>query len=98
MWLRLGSTNHDPHVILQYYLEVVDKINGYYGIVCLNPAILYQELLGCPSVIRMDKGTENILVASVQYALRSSHDDTFAGDKSFRYGSCPANIVRDTSH
>ena len=55
-------------------------------------------MLGCPSVIRMDKGTENVLVAAVQYALRSSHDDTFAGDKSFRYGSSPANIVRNMIH
>ena len=39
-----------------------------------------------PSIIRMDKGTENVHVAAVQYALRSGHDDTFSGEKSFRYG------------
>ena len=27
-WLRLGTTNHDPYVILQYYLDAVEKING----------------------------------------------------------------------
>ena len=43
----------------------------------------------------MDKGTENVRVAAVQYALRASHEDTFAGEKGFRYGTSPANIVRN---
>ena len=44
----------------------------------------------------MDKGTENVRVAGVQYALRSGHDDAFSGEKSFRYGTSPANIVSGT--
>ena len=41
----------------------------------------------------MDKGTENVKVAGVQYALRAEHSDEFAREKSFRYGSSPSNIV-----
>ena len=60
--------------------------------------ILTLNFLGCPSVIRMDKGTENVCVAAVQDAHRASHEDTFAGEKSFRYGTSPANIVRKFIH
>ena len=49
--------------------------------------------IGCPTCIRADCGTENGLVAAVQYALRSYGDDSLAGEKSFRYGSSPANVV-----
>lgn len=51
------------------------------------------NVLGCPRVIRVDKGTENVHMAAVQYALRCDHMDDFSAGKSFRYGSSPANIV-----
>ena len=41
----------------------------------------------------MDRGTENVRVAEVQYAFREYHSDEFAADKSFRFGTSPANIV-----
>ena len=41
----------------------------------------------------MDCGTENSLVAAVQYAFREQHHDSFAGEKSFQYGTSPSNIV-----
>ena len=44
-------------------------------------------------VIRMDRGTENGLVGAVQYALREHGTDSCASEKSFRYGTSPANIV-----
>ena len=44
--------------------------------------------------LRVDPGTENVQMAAVQCALRSGHTDELAGDKSIRYGSSPANIVR----
>lgn len=28
MWLKVSTTNHDPAVILTYYLECVQKMNG----------------------------------------------------------------------
>ena len=46
--------------------------------------------IGCPRVIRADKGTENVRVAAVQYALRREHD-RLAAEKNIRYGSSPAN-------
>ena len=42
----------------------------------------------------MDRGTENSQVAAVQYAFRESHSDSLAGNRSFRFGTSPANIVR----
>ena len=42
----------------------------------------------------MDRGTENSRVAAVQYAFREFHADNLAGDRSFRFGTSPANIVR----
>lgn len=48
---------------------------------------------GCPTIIRMDRGTENVQVAAVQYAFRAYHDDQFSGSNCFRYGTSPANIV-----
>ena len=51
------------------------------------------NVIGCPSVIRADKGTENVRVAAVQYALRREHDDRLAAERSIRYGGSPANTV-----
>ena len=48
---------------------------------------------GCPSVLCMDRGTENSKVAAVQYAFREFHLDSLSGDHSFRFGTSPANIV-----
>ena len=45
---------------------------------------------GCPAVVRLDRGTENVKIAAVQYTFRENHG---AGDKSFRFGTSPANIV-----
>ena len=42
----------------------------------------------------MDKGTENVLIGTVQYALREDGTDMYSGTNSVRYGSSPANIVR----
>ena len=47
----------------------------------------------CPRVIRIDKGTENIFISECQLALRMSHEDSLAGEKSVRVGSSPTNSV-----
>ena len=48
--------------------------------------------------MRSDYGTENCYLAASQIALRSSHTDTFAGEKSFRYGKSTTNTVRLSMH
>ena len=39
----------------------------------------------------MDCGTENVIIAAMQSYLRANKDDEFAGEKTHRYGSSPAN-------
>ena len=50
-------------------------------------------LSGCPAIVRIDHGTENGLLAAAQIGFRSSCTDEYAGRKSVRYGSSPANVV-----
>lgn len=45
-------------------------------------------------MVRVDCGTENVKVAAVQYAFRENHSDDLAAEKSFRFGTSPANIVK----
>ena len=93
MWLKLATTNHDPSVILFYFLETVQNVGGYIAFgLCMHYLLIFITA-GCPTLIRADCGTENGLVAAVQYGLRSSGDDSLAGEKSFRYGTSPANVV-----
>ena len=49
------------------------------------------ELGGVPTRIRSDDGTEISSIEPMQIALRSRHDDQFAGVSSFIVGSSPAN-------
>ena len=44
-----------------------------------------------PSILRSDKGSENVLIDVVQMALRSKHNDENAGNRSFRKGKSTAN-------
>lgn len=50
------------------------------------------SLVGCPTVLRADRGTENTNVAFLQPFLRHG-DDAFAGEKSFMYGRSTSNQV-----
>ncbi len=49
--------------------------------------------VGCPTVLRVDHGTENGLAATAQIAFRRDGADSLAGDKSAHYGTSPADIV-----
>ena len=55
---------------------------------------------GCPTILRADKGTENVLAGSAQIALRLNHADQLAGAKSFLTGASVHNVVSNayTSH
>ena len=59
-----------------------------------NPSIVAQYFVECvrqvggtPRIIRGDCGTENVNTAAIQRFLRANSDDSFAGEKSFMYGS-----------
>ena len=95
MWLKVSTTNHDPAVILTYYLECVQKMNGNLPAFLLY--IVASEwafgFLGCPTVVRLDCGTENGKVAAVQIAFRMSHGDSLSGQNSVRYGHSHSNVV-----
>lgn len=76
--MKLGPTNNDPYVVAIYYLEAVQEYEGYchYYYTCL-----YLYLIGCPTILRNDYGTENTVLASYQMALRHQHSDHFSGEK-----------------
>ena len=49
--------------------------------------------LGCPAILRCDKGTENSVLAACHMAMRHNHSDGVSGEKSFRYGPSTSNTV-----
>ena len=50
-----------------------------------------EEVGGCPSLLRTDCGTENVVIAGVQSFLRAECDDDLAGEKAHRYGPSTGN-------
>ncbi len=48
-------------------------------------------IIGCPFMVRMDCGTENVGVAALQFAFRARNDGEEGARKSD--GSSPANVV-----
>lgn len=50
-----------------------------------------KKLKCCPSIIRCDKGTENVQVEALQIAFRHLHNDEFAAEKSFIVGKSTHN-------
>ncbi len=64
-----------------------------------NPAIIAKfffintvvEEGRCPTIVRTDNGTENVIVAGIQCYFRCNGNDENAGVKAHKYGSSPAN-------
>ena len=52
LWLEVRSTNKNPTVVVQFFLDTVSQLGGV------------------PRMLRMDKGTENGLIADMQTLLR----------------------------
>ena len=92
----MSSSNKQSGVILNHYLQCVQQVGGMYLILLLWKYIplTFHCNSGCPAVLCMDCGTENSKVAAVQYAFRELHNDSLSGERSFRFGASPANIVR----
>lgn len=63
--------------------------------VCQNVEMLLFHWIGigCPKVVRCDRGTENCKLAKVHIAFRMNHNDSLSGSKSFIYGTSTANTV-----
>ena len=49
--------------------------------------------IGCPKILRVDKGTENVHAGTAQIAFRLDHCDSMAGCKSLITGSSIHNVV-----
>ena len=95
IWLKLASTNNDPSVILLHYLLAVLENKGWcqpIAVACDVQLSLYYSTfyiyiicIGCPTLLRCDKGTENSTLAACHMVLRHTHDDRLSGEKRFRY-------------
>lgn len=57
------------------------------------PPRLLMYFTGVPRCIRADRGTENVLVADIQRAFRSLHEDDMFGERSFLFGKSTTNQV-----
>lgn len=71
-----------------------------YMLIMQGSVVVYRGVLlvflGCPSIVRSDRGTEKTL-ASSHMALRHNHHDEFQGVKSFRFGPSTTNTVSHKS-
>ena len=81
IWLKAASSNNDPYYIARNYFDSVRRENGKSIFTPLNffPVSLH---VGCPRVLRTDRGTENSLLAVIQPVLRHYHGDSLAQEKS----------------
>ena len=55
-------------------------------------------MLGCPKLLRADRGTENTKIAFMQPFLRRHGTDTLSGENSFRYGRSVHNQVQECNY
>ena len=55
-------------------------------------SICYLDLR-CPTLVRSDLGSENVIIAACQAALRHRHTDRYAGLNSVKYGRSVHNSV-----
>lgn len=102
IWLRIGTTNNDPKVILLYYLSAIISCDGKSNVcLCVSGkhnylwchACVIKLYIGVPTLLRSDCGTENSTLAACHMLLRHNHGDEQSGRRSFRYGSSTTNTV-----
>ena len=89
---------HVWHIFIHVILRVHVAFGQYLyinGNVCLTCTwYLYSMVcIGCPRIVRSDRGTENSTVAFLQAFLRRNPQDQLAGALSFQYGRSASNQV-----
>ena len=94
LWLRITSTNRDPAVTMGYFLECINAVDDNYDLLQLiSLQVVFNIIIRCPRVIRLDCGVENTLIAESQIAFRLHDGDALSGEKSVRLGSSSTNSV-----
>ena len=91
LWLEVSTTNKDSAVIAGYYVKAVQKYgilftltNHYFLLIIIIDMYLYKIYIGCPRIVRGDRGTENSRLAFLQPFLRRNHVDRLAGINCFQ--------------
>ena len=56
---------------------------------------LLSNILGCPRIVRTDRGTENCTVAFLQPFLRRNGRDRLSKENIFQYGRSASNQVSE---
>lgn len=91
--LRLQLLTMMPRLLLgitcRLSLSMVSLSDSY----PLNSIFLLFHSLGCPRIVRVDRGSENSRIAFLQPFLRRNGRDSFAGTGSFQYGRSASNQV-----
>lgn len=73
------------------WLQVASTNNDPY-VVCRYFADVVAEMKGVPTIVRADRGTENVNIETMQIFLRSAHhDDRAINNTTFMYGRSTAN-------
>ena len=86
MWLEVSTTNNDPAVVVKYYLDTVLKLGGTCA--SISPSLnictpgfkrrlCYVFVIGCPTLLRSDYGTENTSIATCQMMFQHPHRDRY---------------------
>ena len=90
----MSTTNNRPSVVGGYFLKAVSKYGMSSTILYCNCYFLRGDLiLGCPRIVRSDRGTENCKIAYLQPFLRRAGQDELSGERSFQYGKSSSNQV-----
>ena len=83
-----GAVDGYSHRVMWLYVDTTNndpKVMARYFVDCV------EEVKGCPSLVRTDCGTENVVIAGVQSFLRAKCNDDLAGEKAHHYGPSTGN-------
>ena len=86
-----ASTMVQAHVHCTMYIPLVIYI--ILAIIIVNIAGMATSLIGCPRMVRGDRGVENSTVAFMQPFLRRNGTDGLSDQNSFQYGRSASNQV-----